>query len=113
MFTRIWGRASLSREDFPAETFIMKTPSRLVLILLIVSVCVVAEGQSVRSASLLTRPRTVSGTQLRASAKFQEPAKPAQAPARPPEVLPAQREDASSSHRLSPAKIRARIEQAE
>src|SRR5262245_57681950 len=87
----------------------MKSHSILILILLIVFVVADADAQSNRSTDAITRPRTVSGTQLRAHARFQEPAKQTQTP----EVSSSQRDDSGSSRRLSPGRIRARIDQAE
>jgi hypothetical protein len=114
----------------------MKTPSILILIPLTVFLFVDAEGQSNRSAELITRPRTVSGSQARASAKFQGQSTQTQTPARPIESgskpeKPAsptvsskseanearssavQRQESNSFHRLSPTRIRIKIDQAE
>src|SRR5260370_27089779 len=114
----------------------MKTPSILILILLTVLVFADAEGQSNRSVGLITRPRTVSGSQARTSAKFQGQSTQTQTPARPAETAskpetPAsttvssksepnearssteQRQEPNSSHRLSPTRIRIKIDQAE
>ncbi len=114
----------------------MKTPSILILILLTVLVFADAEGQSNRSVGLITRPRTVSGSQARTSAKFQGQSTQTQTPARPAETgskpeKPAsptvssksepnearssteQRQEPNSSHRLSPTRIRIKIDQAE
>lgn len=112
----------------------MNIPFRLSLFtLILLAVAGGVEAQSMRSLNTLTRPRTVAASKSANSpkSKFQEPAKPTQTPSRPAEggdksteKTPAAskgqqsdeskpREESSASlRRLSPNRIRSRINEA-
>ena len=111
----------------------MNKPSVLLLIALFPFSVAVVQAQSPESAQsidLIGRPRVVAGTNLKriAKSKFQEPsqtpARPVAVPAKPVEESPRQQSEESKSsarqdeavavpHRLSPVRIRMRIEEAE
>ena len=111
----------------------MNKPSVLLLIALFPFSVAVVQAQSPESAqsiNLIGRPRVVAGTNLKriAKSKFQEPsqtpARPVAVPAKPVEESPRQQSEESKSsarqdeavavpHRLSPVRIRMRIEEAE
>jgi hypothetical protein len=113
----------------------MKMPSRFSLFAVIVFVCAGGlQAQSPRSIDSITRPRSVAALKTPSSSKskFQEPSKQTQAPSRPQETgtkssekTPATvnrqqsdeskasaREETGASRRLSPNRIRARINEA-
>jgi hypothetical protein len=131
----LFAKSSPIRNVFPPNRNIMNIPFRLSLFTLILFI--VAGGlqaQSTRSVDTLTRPRTVAASTTANSpkSKFQEPSKPTQTPSRPAEdgnkateKAPAPkgqqteeskasaREDSGASlRRLSPNRIRARINEA-
>src|SRR5438105_15208511 len=111
----------------------MNKPSVLLLIALFPFSVAVVQAQSPESAqsiNLIGRPRVVAGTNLKriAKSKFQEPsqtpARPVAVPAKPVEEPPRQQSEASKSslkqdeavaapRRLSPVRIRMRIDEAE
>jgi hypothetical protein len=110
----------------------MKKPSMYLLITLVLSVASASEAQSSKSIESMTRPRVVAAakTSRSSKAKFQEPSTQQQIPSRPAETesRPTQktaspskqqaeesspREESSSSRRLSPQRVRSRINEAE
>jgi hypothetical protein len=111
----------------------MKKPSMFLLITLVLSVAAGSEAQSSKSIESMTRPRVVAASKTGRSskAKFQEPSTQPQTPSRPAETetratekattpnrqqpeesKSAARED-SRAGRLSPHRIRLRINEAE
>jgi hypothetical protein len=108
----------------------MNRPSVLVLIALLPFSVAAIQAQSPESIDLLGRPRLVTGTNPKrvAKSKFQEPsqtpARPVEVPAKPAEGSPRRQPEESKSsvkqdeavalpHRLSPVRIRMRIDEAE
>src|SRR3989442_2358 len=111
----------------------MNRPSVLVLIALLPFSVAAVQAQSPESPKSIDpfgRPRVLTGTNPKrvAKSKFQEPsqtpARPAEAPAKPVEASPRQQPEESKSsakqdeaatlpHRLSPVRIRMRIDEAE
>ncbi len=107
----------------------MNRPSVLLLIALLPFSVAAAQAQSPESIDPLGRPRVVNGRKPDrvAKSKFQEPsqtpARPVAVPAKPVEGSPRQQPEESKSsikqdeavapHRLSPVRIRMRIEEAE
>jgi len=107
----------------------MNRPSVLVLIALLPFSVAAVQAQSSESIDLLGRPRVVTGNPKRvAKSKFQDPsqtpARPVEVPAKPVETSPRpqsaeskppvkQDEAIAAPHRLSPVRIRMRIEEAE
>src|SRR5437588_5428146 len=108
----------------------MNRPSVLLVIALLPFSVATVQAQSPESIDLLGRPRVVTGTNPKriAKSKFQEPsqtpARPIEVTAKPAEGSPKQPPEESKSsikqdeaiaaaHRLSPVRIRMRIEEAE
>jgi hypothetical protein len=131
MFTRLWDQLR-NREVSPGKLLSMKNASISILIALVFSVAG-TQAQSPRSTDPITRPRLVgaSKTSGLAKSKFQNQSGQQQTPSRPVEtvVRPAEkaatpnrqqpeearassRED-SSAVRLSPHRLRSRINEAE
>ena len=116
--------------SLPRKVGIMNRPSVLLLIALLPFSVAAVQAQSPESIDLLGRPRVVTGTNPKrvAKSKFQEPAqtpaRPLEGPAKPAEGSPRQQpqeskssvkqdESVAAAHRLSPVRIRLRIEEAE
>jgi len=131
-FTRIWDLASQSAESSPRKLLSMTNPSVSILIALLFSVAG-TQAQALRSTDPVSRPRLVGVPKPSGPAKTkfqnqsvqrQTPARPAQTSARstetpktpgrqqPEEPKPSSREE-SSAVRLSPHRIRSRINEAE
>jgi hypothetical protein len=110
----------------------MKTPSMYLLFTLVLSIAGGAEAQSSRSVESMTRPRVVAAakTSRSSKAKFQEPSTQQPIPSRPAETesRPTQKSASpskqqqeeskssareESSRRLSPQRVRSRINEAE
>src|SRR2546430_13458413 len=108
----------------------MNSPSVLLLIALLPISVATVPAQSPESLDLLGRPRVVTGTNPKrvAKSKFQDPsqtpARPVEVPAKAVETSPRPQPEESKSpvkqdeaiaapHRLSPVRIRMRIEEAE
>src|SRR5207237_1208626 len=118
---------------YPPKVGIMNKPSVLLLIALLpfsVAVVQAQSPESPQSIDLLGRPRVVNGTKPNrvAKSRFQEPsqtpARPVVVPAKPVEEPPRQQSEESKSslkqdeavaapRRLSPVRIRMRIDEAE
>src|SRR2546430_9381227 len=114
----------------PRKVGIMNRLSVLLLIALLPFSVATVPAQSPESIDLLGRPRVVTGTNPKrvAKSKFQDPsqtpARPVEVPAKPVETSPRPQPEESKSpvkqdeaiaapHRLSPVRIRMRIEEAE
>jgi len=104
----------------------MKLPASLAPIVFVLLVATAAQAQSSRSTDLITRPRVVGAPETAtAKTKYQEPAAQRPAPTRPPEspakspaATPSQPDEARTavredSRRLSPNRLRSRINEAE
>jgi hypothetical protein len=112
----------------------MKKPSMYLLITLVLSVAAGSQAQSSRSVESMTRPRVVAASKASpAKAKFQDQSTQKQTPSRPTETetrtvekvatpsrlqaeelrSPAREESSASSRRLSPNRLRSRINEAE
>jgi hypothetical protein len=104
----------------------MKLPASLAPIVLVLLVAAAAQAQSSRSIDLITRPRVVGAPQTAtAKTKHQEPSTPRPAPSRPqenPEKSPAANQSTQDeartavredSKRLSPNRLRSRINEAQ
>lgn len=126
--------ASRTARPFPQKAANMKMPSISVPIALVLSVVTGIQAQSVKSIDQMIRPRSVAGTKTGNPAKSklqgqstqqqQTPSRQIETGARPTEktIAPGRqqedtrsstREDANSSRRLSPNRIRSRINEAE
>jgi hypothetical protein len=132
MFTRIWDLASQSAESSPRKLLSMTNLSVSILIALVFSVAG-TQAQTLRSTDPLSRPRLVGGSKPSgpAKTKFQNQSAQPQTPARPaetsgrsterpdspgrqqPEEPKSSSREESAAVRLSPHRIRSRINEAE
>jgi len=95
----------------------MKTPSSLILTALVLFVAATAQAQSSASSEPVTRPRLVAGETSKS--KYQEPSSKRPAPARTQEAGEKSAEDEpraaareESNRRLSPNRLRSRLNEA-